>query len=342
MNRPRDIFTGALCIALLGAAFCIWSAFGNDVNFCVTAGCSLYQDFTLGGISLWWAGCVTFALLALTALLGAATLGRAVAGLALLGDTCLLLLMALTAPCVSCLVAAVLFALSYLSFRQAEARSGRGREPRTRRSLLLWVWAALFIVNVGAVARSQAALWPITENGDEASVRMFFSPSCPSCREGVALLSGHVDVAFYPLAENDNDIYKVANMRRLLDTGMNLAEALAQSQEVARPSGLAAWSPDLLWLRFRMLRNKAHVFSSDAQTVPFFEYHGLPAMLVKQSKHSSPRSQATPPQAPASPFSAEPPMPDRPSAVPPQPGADATLPLEPQVAGQCGGPTPCP
>lgn len=342
MNRPHDILAGALCISLLAAAFCIWSAFGNDVNFCVTAGCSLYQDFTLGGISLWWAGCGTFALLALLALLGAASLGRAVAGLALLGDAALLLLMALTAPCVSCLVVAVFFALGYMSFRHAEARAGRGREPRARRSLLLWVWAALFIVNVGAVARSQAALWPITENGDEASVRMFFSPSCPSCREGIALLSGHVDVAFYPLAENDNDIYKVANMRRLLDTGMNLAEALAQSLEVARPSGLAAWSPDLLWLRFRMLRNKAHVFSSGAQTVPFFEYRGLPAMLVKQNKSRAPQSQATPPPAPAAPFSAAPPMTDRPAAVPSQPGADAALPLDPQVAGQCGGPAPCP
>lgn len=339
MNRPRDILGGALCIALLAAAFCIWSAFGNDVSFCVTAGCSLYQDFTLGGISLWWAGCGAFALLALLALLGAASLGRTIAGLALLGDAALLLLMALTAPCVSCLVVAVFFALSYMSFRHAEARTGRGRGSRSRRSLLLWVWAALFIVNVGAVARSQAALWPITENGDEASVRMFFSPSCPSCREGVALLSGHVDVAFYPLAENDNDIYKVAEMRRLLDTGMNLAEALAQSQEVARPSGFAAWSPDLLWLRFRMLRNKAHVFSSGAQTVPFFEYHGLPSMLVKQSKNASSRSRTTPP---ASPAPALPPITDPSSAVPSQPDDDAALPLDPQVAGQCGGPAPCP
>lgn len=201
----------------------------------------------------------------------------------------------------------------------------------------------MFIVNVGAVARSQSALWPITENGDEATVRMFFSPSCPSCREGVALLSGHVDVAFYPLAENDNDIYKVANMRRLLDTGMNLAEALAQSQEALRPSGLGAWSPDLLWLRFRMLRNKAHVFSSGAQTVPFFEYHGLPAMLVKQSKkNSSAQSQATPPQAPASQSQSLPPAPEPPLAAPPQLGTDAELPLDPQVAGQCGGPAPCP
>ena len=230
MKQSREILTGSLCVTLLAAAFCVWSAFGNDVNFCVTAGCSLYQDFTVGGVSLWWLGTGTFALLALLALLGAAAAGRLLAGLALLGDICLLLLMALTAPCVSCLVVAVFFVLSYLGFRQAEPAQARGRDSHGRRSVLLWIWVLLFTVNVGAVARSQTEVWPIMGAGDEATVRMFFSPSCPSCREGINILSGHVDVAFYPLAENDNDVYKVAQMRRLLDAGMNLAEALAQSQ----------------------------------------------------------------------------------------------------------------
>ena len=121
----------------------------------MTAGCSLYQDFTVGGVSLWWLGTGTFALLALLALLGAAAAGRLLAGLALLGDICLLLLMALTAPCVSCLVVAVFFVLSYLGFRQAEPAQARGRDSHGRRSVLLWIWVLLFTVNVGAVARSQ-------------------------------------------------------------------------------------------------------------------------------------------------------------------------------------------
>ena len=47
-------------------------------------------------------------------------------------------------------------------------------------STLLWIWVLLFTVNVGAVARSQTEVWPIMGAGDEATVRMFFSPSCPS------------------------------------------------------------------------------------------------------------------------------------------------------------------
>ena len=325
MKQSREILTGSLCVTLLAAAFCVWSAFGNDVNFCVTAGCSLYQDFTVGGISLWWMGTGTFALLALLALLGAAAAGRLLAGLALLGDICLLLLMALTAPCVSCLVVAVFFALSYLGFRQAELARARERDSHVRRSVLLWIWVLLFTVNVGAVARSQAEAWPIMGTSEEATVRMFFSPS----------------------AENDNDVYKVAQMRRLLDAGMNLAEALAQAQNVAVPRGLASLSPDLLWLRFKMLRNKAHVFSAGAQTVPFFEYHGLPGMLVKQQERGQRRSPGSASGqtegGPGLPAAQSPVLPAPDQAAPAgQAGRDAGLPLDPQVAGQCGGPTPCP
>ncbi len=312
MKQSREILTGPLCIALLAAAFCIWSAFGNAVNFCAATGCLLYQDFTVGGISLWWLGTGSFA------------------ALSLLGDICLLLLMALTAPCVSCLVAAVFFALTYLTFRQAEQRQARVRGIQPRRSVLLLVWLLLFTVNVGAVARAQTTVWPITEGAEDA---------CPSCREGVNILSGHVDVAFYPLAENDNDVYRTAQMRRLLDTGMSLADALAQSLNVAPPRGFAALSPDLLWLRFRMLRNKAHVFSAGAQTVPFFEYHGLPGMLVQARQDRQPASSASSRTDSRADMPASSARDDQNGA---QAGQDATLPLDPQVAGQCGGASPCP
>mgnify|MGYP000972099112 FL=1 len=125
MNRPREIHTGALCLALLAAAFCFWSAAGNDLGLCVTGGCALYQDATVAGVSLWWVGSGVFLLLGLLALLGAAGLGRALSALALLADTALLLLMALTAPCSNCLVVAVFFALLYRSFRKTALSRAR-------------------------------------------------------------------------------------------------------------------------------------------------------------------------------------------------------------------------
>ena len=56
MKRSHQLFPGILSMAALAAGFCIWSAFGNEVNLCVTSGCALFQDTSIAGISLWWAG----------------------------------------------------------------------------------------------------------------------------------------------------------------------------------------------------------------------------------------------------------------------------------------------
>lgn len=53
MKQAYGIPGGALAAALLGMLFCIWTALGNEVAFCVTAGCSLYQDLVIGGLSMW-------------------------------------------------------------------------------------------------------------------------------------------------------------------------------------------------------------------------------------------------------------------------------------------------
>ena len=103
----------------------------------------------------------------------------------------------------------------------------------------------------------------------------------------------------------------------------------------------------MIWLRFRMLRNKSHVFMAGAQTVPFFEYHGLPSMLVKQAQAAGQRGAAgtgspdASSSAPAAGMSGG----GAGAAYPQQGqlgGASDALPLEPQIAGQCGGPAPCP
>ncbi len=330
MNRPREIHTGALCLALLAAAFCFWSAAGNDLGLCVTGGCALYQDATVAGVSLWWVGSGVFLLLGLLALLGAAGLGRALSALALLADTALLLLMALTAPCSNCLVVAVFFALLYRSFRKTAL--SRARTSQGGRSLLLAAWLVLFLVNLGAVGRSQAGVWAMTDNED-AAVRVFFSPSCPSCRDAVAALSGHVDVAFCPLAENDADVQTTARMLRLLDDGTSMIDALLKARAES-PQATASLHPDMLLLRFRMLRNKAHVLSTGSQTVPFLEYRGLPSMLAQKNREREERRAAPPAQPPA-------PAPGQPPAQPPE-HEDAHLPVEPLTAGQCGGANPCP
>lgn len=325
MKQAYGISGGALAAALLGMLFCIWTALGNEVAFCVTAGCSLYQDLVIGGLSMWWIGTAAFGVLACLALLGAVPAGHFLAGMTLLGDIFLLLLMALTSPCVSCLVVACFFALTYWLFGRARHRDDRRPQER---SLLLCVWLVLFVVNAGQVVRMQGEVWSISENPDQATVRMFFSPSCSACREGIDILSGSVDVAFCPVAENDIDVARVERMLLLLEEGKTLKEAVASCQNVEEPGPWAFLHPGQWGLRLRLQRNRAHIFNAGSRTVPFFEYHGLPAMLKKQAQPPAPARA----QEPVIEF----------SPVGGQTFPDAVLPLEPQVSGQCGGPTPCP
>ena len=354
MKNSHGVLSGTLCLALVAVAYCVWTAFGNDVNVCVTEGCSLYQDANLGGVSLWWIGAVTFAVLALLALVGAARVGRVIAGLALAGDILLLLLMAATAPCISCLGAALFFAGVYTCFRRADM-DPQGKGGPTRRSILVLCWLVLFLINAGASARLAASVWSISDPSGAPSVRVFYSPSCAACAQAIDALSGNVSVAFYPVAETPDDVYMVAAMREAVDSGRNMKEALEMAKKAENPGGLAAISPDMLWLRLRLLRNKAHVYLSGSQSVPFIEYHGLPSMLAAKPDKKA-RRQSAGRQEEAAAQDAAP----RPSA--------SSLPLEPvtggltprggnaatedtfgspdlfadPVAGSCGGQTPCP
>ncbi|MBO4301603.1 MAG: hypothetical protein J5861_08390 [Desulfovibrio sp.] len=318
MRSSHKMLPGLLCLAALALFFCLWSASGNGVNLCRTAGCTLFQDATLAGFSLWWFGACAFALMALMALMGAAWWGHKLATLLLVADMGLLLLMASTAPCVNCLMAAVFFALLYCGFRRANFYNTQPTQTSPPRSFLLLLWGLLFIVNVGTAIRGEFGVWALTDNAGDATVRMFFSPSCPSCREGITLLSGHVDVAFFPVEEDEQDVRKVALMRQYLAQGASMVEALEQAQS---PSSIPEYSPDLLLLRLHMLRNKAHVFLAGSTSIPFFEYQGLPSMLRKRE---TPRPTGAAPSLHS-------------------PSSDnAILPLDPQIAGQCSGSVPCP
>lgn len=280
MTKNHSLLTGPLLVSLIAIAFCVWTAMGNDVNICVTTGCTLYQDFSIAGISLWWYGTSAFTLLAIFALLGGASPGRFFSSLFLAGDCCLLVLMSLTAPCINCLIVAILFLLSYLFFRGATPKAaGKSRWA----PLLVAVWSIFFIINIGLVARSQLDVWPILDESGEPRARMFFSPSCAHCVEGIKALSGNVNMAFYPVAENENDVHRLFRMTHLLKEGMSLAQALGKSSEIKDEDFFSYLNPQLLLLRFRLLRNKAHVFSSGSQGVPFYEYKGNPPEVAQKA-----------------------------------------------------------
>ncbi|HIW01394.1 MAG TPA: hypothetical protein H9894_09455 [Candidatus Desulfovibrio intestinipullorum] len=272
--------TAIICAA--GILFCLWVYAGTGEQVCFTAGCSLYQQSSVAGLPLWWIGVAGFAVLGLLALAGKLALAYMAAWLGLLIDAGLLALMLLTAPCFNCLIVAVLLMAAFVSLRRGvQDRSWSAQKQG--RSVLVLVWSFFFICNVGIVLKSSVPLWDISDNAEDASVRMFFSPSCSKCRQGVAQLSGNIDVAFYPVAETDWDVKRIAHMQESLAGGMNMYEAFMASSTVERPTTLELYSPSMIALRLKLLCNMAHIYMDGGRVVPYIEYRGLPAFLDREN-----------------------------------------------------------
>ena len=176
-NRSHSPLYLPLLIAVCGIPFSAWHALDAASVPCVSAGCTLYQNFSINGYSLWWGGVGIFSLLGLLALTGRAVLGRWLA-------------MILTLPCVACMVAALLLALSYITFRAATLADTH-RSALHHASPLLVLWGALFLLTLGGLARSEVGPWAIQapEMEDETTARVFFSPSCSACRQLVMGMS---------------------------------------------------------------------------------------------------------------------------------------------------------
>ena len=142
-NRSHSPLYLPLLIAVCGILFSVWNALDAASVPCVSAGCTLYQNFSINGYSLWWGGVGIFSLLGLLALTGRAVLGRWLAGLAVLLDCVLLGIMILTLPCVACMVTALLLALSYITFRAATlADTHRSALHHASPLLVFWAFAS--------------------------------------------------------------------------------------------------------------------------------------------------------------------------------------------------------
>jgi hypothetical protein len=305
-STTRAFAPAAFFASLLGAAFTSWSAWGNSVDVCFSAGCAVYQDAAIAGVSMWWIGAAAFALLALLALIGRPGVALFVASTALFLDCLLLLLLALTAPCVACLIAGALFALSYAAFRNA---SLRGRQTHPPRSRLLLVWSFLLVANLIGIARGEMGTWPMNRARDPY-MNFYFSPSCSACREGLLAFSGRRNTAFYPVPKNEEDVRIIMVMNRFVEQGAGMAEALKRASEAPAPDAFELWSFNALRLRFALFRNKAHALIAGGGVLPFVEYLGLPPAAAPAGS-----SGKTPP-APAD-------------------AAGATLPIDAAPAGVC-------
>lgn len=306
-------------LALAGILFSLWNVLGNASALCVTEGCSLFTNYTLAGVSLWWVGVAGFGLLLLLAIPGLAGLGAVCAGLGVALDCLLLLIMLFTAPCFNCLIVGLLLVLTFVAYRAAARREQR-RHDAAFLSPLLAVWVLLFVVDAGCLIHGSLGSWALAEpaDGAEPSVRVYFSPSCVACVSLVRAYDADRSgaAAWYPVAENDHDLLIIADMRRRLggegtegvgDGAVSLAAALdaALADVPARFSSLTLVQPDYLWLRFRLWRNAAHVLDAGSGRLPFVEFHGVPAILTAPPA-ATPSASSPAPSGGTAPLSAMP------------------------------------
>ena len=308
----RGFMPVVFLLSLLGAGFTSWSASGNAIDLCFTAGCTIYQDTTVAGISVWWIGTGVFGLLALLAAAGWPALALFISAVALLADCFLLLLLAATSPCVACLIAGIFFALIYAACRNAAADV---KHPSSR-SLLLLFWLFLLVANLLNVARNEMGTWAIKEAVDP-TMKFYFSPTCPACQDGIRALSGRSDVSFYAVSKNEQDTLLISAMKRAVQRGASMVEALRRAPEEPAPTGSILYAPDMLLLRFALLRNKSHAMNAGGG-LPLIEHFGLP----QENLFKAPRPEQKLP------------LPSR--------ASDAALPVGNEAPAQCDGNTPCP
>ena len=284
LKSARPFPLAAAAASLAGLLFCLWVFFTGGRALCLTDGCTLFQDFRLAGISLWQAGTALFSVLLVLSLFRLSGAAHLLAALALAADAVLLCVMLFTAPCVNCLIVGSLIAVTFLAFRSAAL------PVRRERSSLAVLWLVLLIINLGGVLRDLADPWTPLPAQEEASVQVYFSPSCPACRTLLSRADALSDAAWYPVPEDTRDIWVIAAMAERLEKGMSLEQAATEARQSV-PEGeafegdssfrLGLLRPGMLLLQFRLWRNHAHVLAAGSDRLPFVEFRGLPAFLAE-------------------------------------------------------------
>lgn len=267
-----------LVFALLGLLWCIYMSLPSGIAApCATSGCALFRDSKIAGISLWWAGGFFFLLLAALCVLGRKTLAWRLLQLGIFLDAILLIVMFFTAPCFDCLVVAACMGLALFCITWGGARQKSDNTGQQRFTLpaLLPIWFGLFIAN-SVLAANEMLPHYVMGNTDATQVRLYFSPSCPACRDAVVSLKS--TASLYPVEEKEGDFEAILRFESYLkDDSLSYKEKLDKSLNPDNPV------PQLsllrhLELRIQLLRNKAAVMRQGFRALPLIQINGMPQL----------------------------------------------------------------
>ena len=277
--------------ALAGLALSVWNLVDTASIPCPTAGCAIQAAFTLGGVALWWPGALLFALLAVCALTGQRRPGYALAGLALLGDIPLLLLMLFSMPCFTCMLAALCIALTFMAFREPAGGMLRSRGT-PQRPVVLVLWALLFIATAGLFLRGTVSPWAIAAPDGQPSIRVYFSFDCAACRKLLFGMSSDMasTVAWYPVAEGAESATAALAMERALQNGLSVADALREARAAEPASVGQRLAPSWWIMQIRLWINRSHVLLSGHDLLPMVEFYGTPNALLASPRVQRPQT----------------------------------------------------
>lgn len=244
--------TSGLLLAF-GLAICLLALSGMSGKLCLTEGCQIYKGFKLWGVSLHHLGSVAFAL-GFYWLYRKGPMYSAYIRFCLWAESALLAFQAIYLPCSECLLIGLIWGLTgFLTI------------PRHR---VMKVWSVLFLAAMSMLVKEMIKPWPVY-GLQESAVKVFFSPSCKHCQETIVnLMAGgqREDMAFFPVALDEDDPQRVAQFQQVLSGSLNLWRAFEACWKSPEPCSLSL--SDWLTLRLGLIRNKMVLARMGAKEVP--------------------------------------------------------------------------
>lgn len=271
-NNQQSIQWGALLVTLMGLAWCGYVAFpsSGSASGCVTSGCAILSGKTIAGIPAWWFGGAFFFILSVLCLRGARYMAWNFARLGLFLDSCLLLAMFFIGPCTDCLIVAVFFALCCLLLHP---RGDGWFEKVPPKPILLPIWLGLFLGNVCLAGNEYITPMTVGEPGSQ-EIRVYFSPSCPACRDALIAFDGKA--SFYPVKEKEGDFEAIVRLQTLLEAGVPMADAITYSRdENAPPLDISIFKK--LFVEAQLVRNQSTVLRQGFTSLPLIQINGMPS-----------------------------------------------------------------
>jgi len=254
----------AVGLNVVGLSFCLLSAFRMTDVLCITQGCSVYEDFSLFGVSLYGFGSAAFLMMLFFAIAWQGRYLLMASAFFLILDSVFLTTQILLWPCMKCLIVAALFgAVMVAAMIQCQ-------DKKMGMKWVMSVWFLLFFVDVIAVAKESVSPWPVY-GYDAAPVHLYFSPTCPSCQGMIdALLaktSAPTQIALYPISKNPEDTVKIMFLEKQLKKGTALKEALVLCQQTKEVNTIY----DMAYLRtvLNTFKNMSALSRMGVTHVPF-------------------------------------------------------------------------